>query len=141
MTHASRSFTISHPSTSQKGEINYSLAATIAAIVIGIAAFMYAHDSSQRVAAQQATIDQLKATVASQQEMLDKAGTDIMDLQTALQTEQARLDAATKDLQAIKDAERKRAEKAALAAKQAAAKAKPKAKAPVKKSTTTKKKK
>lgn len=127
---------MTHTSKYQRGEINWMLAATIAAIVIAIAAFMYAHDSSQRLASQQATIDQLKATVAGQQDMLDKASTDYMDLQAVIEGQNQRIDVLGREVALLKEAERKRVEKA-----KAAAKPKPKPKTTTKKSTTTTKKK
>jgi len=54
----------------QRGEFNLALAGTIAALLIAIGAFLYANETSQHIAAQQAAIAKLQTTVAVQQDQL-----------------------------------------------------------------------
>jgi hypothetical protein len=119
----------------QRGEMNLNLVGLIAAIVIAIAAFLYAHDSSQRIASQQALIDKLQATVTAQEEAINKAGADFSELQTALQSQDMRLQAAERDLNTIKEEAKKRAAAAKAPAKPAAKK--PAAKEPAKKHSSS----
>jgi hypothetical protein len=101
----------------QQGEFNLALAGTIAALVIAIGAFLYANEVSQRVAAQQAAIAQLQASAATQQEQVNQATGDMSELQSSINLQASRLDALEKELHAMKEEARKRAEKAKAAAK------------------------
>lgn len=114
----------------QQGEFNLALAGTIAALLIAIGSFLYANEVSQRVAAQQAAIAQLQASLATQQEQVNQATTEMSELQGSVNLQASRLDTVEKELRAMKEEARKRAEKAKAAAKPAK---KPAAKPAVKK--------
>ena len=123
----------------QQGEFNLTLAGTIAALVIAIGSFLYANEVSQRAAAQQAVVAQLQATVTSQQEQFSQASTEISELQSSSNLQAARIDTLEKEVHAMKEEARKRAEAAKAAAAKKVSKAPVKqTKKPVAKTTTNK---
>ena len=115
----------------QRGEFNLALAGTIAALLIAIGAFLYANESSQHIAAQQAAIEKLQTTVAAQQDQISQMTTEMSELQSNVNNQGAKVDGLENELRVMKEAAKKPAPKPA---------AKPVAKKPAAKTTTKKKK-
>jgi peptidoglycan hydrolase CwlO-like protein len=115
----------------QRGEFNLALAGTIAAIIIGAGAFLYANETSQHLAAQQASIQKLQTTVAALQDQVSQASGTVTELQANVSSQSSKLDDLEKQLQTMKEEAHKPVAKPKAATKH---------KTPVKKSSHHKKK-
>lgn len=107
----------------QRGEFNMALAGTIAALLIAIGAFLYANETSQHIAAQQAAIEKLQTTTASLQDQISQMTNELSELQTSANNQGSKLDSVENELRVMKEEAKKRA-------------AKPIAKSTAKRSTT-----